>query len=130
MQKLAATLFTSHMASAHGRHGDGGIFNKLHAYLNHAEEVIDKAQPIFEEIHADIQDFKETVHEKAEAYHNLFDELKHQVKEESDIRGNLVSSTIGKNDMGCTVEESVYDNMHVETKITAPSLPYVWDYEQ
>ena len=130
MQKLAATLFTSHMASAHGRHGDGGIFNKLHAYLNHAEEVIDKAQPIFEEIHADIQDFKETVHEKAEAYHNMFDELKHQVKEESDIRGNLVSSTIGKNDMGCTVEESVYDNMHVETKITAPSLPYVWDYEQ
>jgi hypothetical protein len=43
-----------------------GVFDKLHAFLDHAEEVYDKAQPIFEEIHSDLQDFKETVHDKVE----------------------------------------------------------------
>ena len=107
-----------------------GFFEKMRHFIDHAEEVYDKAQPIIEEIHSDIQDFKETVHEKAEAYHSLFDELKGNVVETDNLRGNLVSSTISKNDMGCTVEESVYDNLHVETTITAPALPYIWDYEQ
>ena len=52
------------------------------------------------------------------------------MEETDSLRGNLVSSTINKNDMGCTVEESVYDNLHVETYITAPAIPYIWDYEQ
>ena len=64
MQKLATTLFTSHMAAAHL--DTDGVFGKLHAFLDHAEEVYDKAQPIIEEIHSDLQDFKETVNEKVE----------------------------------------------------------------
>ena len=64
MQKLATTLFTSHMAAAHV--DTDGVFDKLHAFLDHAEEVYDKAQPIIEEIHSDLQDFKETVNEKVE----------------------------------------------------------------
>ena len=64
MQKLATTLFTSHMAAAHL--DTDGVFGKLHAFLDHAEEVYDKAQPIIEETHSDLQDFKETVNEKVE----------------------------------------------------------------
>ena len=41
MQKLATTLFTSHMAAAHL--DTDGVFDKLHAFLDHAEEVYDKA---------------------------------------------------------------------------------------
>ena len=66
----------------------------------------------------------------------LFEELGKNVKEswieagENELRGNFVSSSINKNNHGCIVMQTVYDNSYVETVITAPETPYSYDYVQ
>ena len=70
---------------------------------------------------------EKTVHEK-------YNEMKERIKEkgavddEPIVAGNFVSSSIKKNNMGCMVEETVYDNEYTETVVTAPALDYVHDY--
>ena len=46
------------------------------------------------------------------------------------LAGNYVSSSIKKNNMGCLVEETVYDNDYVEKVVSAPAYDYVHDYVQ
>ena len=42
----------------------------------------------------------------------------------------VLSTTMTKNSLGCTVEQTVYDETYVESVITAPALPYKYDYNQ
>ena len=45
-----------------------------------AEQIVDKAQPLFTEIHEDLTELNDVVHEKATIYKGLFNELKHSIK--------------------------------------------------
>ena len=110
--------------------------DKIHHFIDEAHEIAQEAKPIFHELHEDLHDLSEVVHKKAKNYKSLFNELKEKVKEDEavydqpSLAGNIVSSSINKNDMGCLVEETIYDNEYVEKIITAPALDYQYDYVQ
>ena len=105
----------------------GAVFDKLHEAIDSAERILDAAEPLFAEVREDLHDLGDVVHEKAAIYSSLFDEVKHTV---ADVRGTVVNSSINKSELGCTVEETVYDNMFSHTVITAPEYAYEHDYEQ
>ena len=58
----------------------GNIFDYLHHVVDEAEQAVDRAQPLFTEIHEDLTEFKDVVHEKATVYKGLFNELKNSIK--------------------------------------------------
>ena len=124
---VAAQIFTTGVNA-------GAVFEKLHEVIHSAERIIDEAQPLFNEIEGDLHDIGKVVHKKAETYLSLFEDFKQNILEEDVVdellRGNFVTSSISKSELGCTIEESVYDNMFTETIVTAPALPYGLDYTQ
>ena len=114
------------------RHGDG------HGHGKHPmrDWFKDNKHPILDGIKEITHDIFDVVHDKAEVYKSLFEDLKDRAKEEitmydqPSLAGNFVSSSIKKNNMGCLVEETIYDNDYVEKVVTAPAYDYVHDYVQ
>ena len=113
-----------------------GLFDTLHSLVDETEQLVDEAQPLLDEIVSDYQELSDVVQQKANVYMSLFEELRANEKEEEvvvdepSLRGNFLTSSIEKNNHGCIVEQTVYDNEYVETVVTAPSLPYHYDYAQ
>ena len=59
------------------------IFSKFHALVEDKMPVIrDDAQPLIDEIEQDLHDFHDVIHEKAETYMSLFDDLKNRIKDD------------------------------------------------
>ena len=124
MRTIANTLILG-AASA------GAVFDKLHHAIHSAERIVDAAEPLFAEVREDLHELGDVVHAKAATYASLFEEVRHTIKEPvADVKGTVVTSSISKSELGCTVEETVYDSMFVHTVVTAPALPYAYDYEQ
>ena len=112
------------------------IFDKYHEFIDEKmPEIRDDAQPLIDEIEQDLHDLKDLVHEKADTYMSLFDDLKNRVKDDlvydqPSLAGNEVSSSIKKSTMGCLVEQTIYDNQYIETQVTAPAVDFLSDYVQ
>ena len=60
----------------------GNIFETLHSIVDDTEHLLEEAQPLLDELQGDISDFSGTVHNKANRYMSLFDELKTSIGEE------------------------------------------------
>lgn len=63
---------------------------------------------------------------------NLFESIvssNTSVLEETDsTEGLLLSQSVQKNNFGCLIEESVYDNAYTEKLVKAPLVPIHMDY--
>jgi len=83
-----------------------------------------------------LHEFRDVVHDKARSYKGLLQELKDRdqevevVTDEPSLRGNYLSSSITKNNHGCIIEQSIYDNEYAETIVTAPEDSYTFDFTQ
>ena len=134
--KTFATALIACIGAASARKHDHPIIDRINSFLDKADDFQDNLQPLFDEFKEDFAEAREVVHDKAEVYMGLYDDLKSRIREDEavadqpSLAGNFVSSSIKKNNMGCTVEETVYDNEYVETVVTAPALDYVYDYSQ
>ena len=128
MMKKFATVALGCVGTISARHN---IRDRVHDFVDEKmPEIREDAQPLIDEIKQDLHDFRDIVHEKAETYLSLFDNLKNRIKEDvladqpSSV-GNVVSSSAKKSKMGCLVEQTIYDNQYVETQVTAPEVDFL-----
>ena len=127
MRTLAAIVANQILAAS-----GSAVFERLHETLDKIDHFLDEAEPIVTDIKDDLHEFSHTLHDKAHAYHSLVEDLWDDIKadkvEDEPQFGVVVNQSIKKNDHGCTVEETIYDSLYTETIITAPALPYAYDY--